>query len=332
MSANRAVVGVTMGDGAGIGPEVILGALAEPSVQALGHYLVIGDAVRMEQAARILGSPLRVHRCAAPAEARFEPGTVDVLDLNLLPADLPWGHVDPRAGHAAFAYIERAVELAKQGVIDAIATAPLNKEALHAGGHLYPGHTEILADLTGTKQYAMLLVTPVLRVIHVTTHLSMRQACDRIKRERVATVIRLGHKVLKDAGIAHPRIAVAGLNPHAGEHGLFGHEEAQEIEPAVAEARAEGIDATGPWPGDTVFLRARQGAFDLVVAMYHDQGHIPVKLMGLETGVNVTVGLPIIRTSVDHGTAFDIAGTGKADPQSMAEALRLALQLAPHRR
>lgn len=326
---DRPVVGVTMGDGAGVGPEVVAGALVMGEIQGLARCLVIGDAWRLEQAIGLTGSRLQVRRCLDPAEASFEPGVIDVIDLGLLPRDLPFGRVDPRAGHAAFAYIERAVELALAGRIAAIATAPINKEALHAGGHLYPGHTEILAHLTGTRRYAMLLVTPLLRVIHVTTHCSMRQACDRISRERVLTVIRLGHKILADAGMSSPRIAVAGLNPHAGEGGLFGAEEEQEIAPAIRDAQAEGIDASGPWPGDTVFLRAKNGAFDLVVAMYHDQGHIPVKLMGLETGVNVTVGLPIVRTSVDHGTAFDIAGTGQADPRSMAEAIRLAVQLAP---
>lgn len=326
------VVGITMGDGAGIGPEVIAGALANPEIAALARCLVIGDAVRMEQAASLKRAGVRVRRCASPADARYESGTIDVLDLGLLPPDLPFGRVDARAGHAAYVYLERAVSLARDGAIDAIATAPLNKEALHAGGHIYPGHTEILADLTGTKQYAMLLVTPLLRVIHVTTHCSMREACDRITKERVLTVIRLGHKVLSDAGMANPRVAVAGLNPHAGEHGLFGDEETREIIPAISAAQAEGLNVSGPWPGDTVFLRAKNGEADLVVAMYHDQGHIPIKLLGLETGVNVTVGLPIIRTSVDHGTAFDIAGTGKADPRSMEEAIRLAVQLAPNRR
>lgn len=330
--SHRPVVGITMGDGAGIGPEVIVGALADPALAALARPLVIGDASRMAEAARILGAPVTIHAITDSAAARYEPGVIDVIDLNLLPPDLPWGQIDARAGHAAFAYIERAVRLAEAGEIHAIATAPLNKEALHTAGHLYPGHTELLAQLTGTRQVAMLLVTPELKVIHVTTHCSMREACDRIRRERVLTVIRLGHKVLRDTGIASPRIAVAGLNPHAGENGLFGQEEIDQITPAIADARAEGIDVSGPWPGDTVFLRARTGQFDLVVAQYHDQGHIPIKLMGLESGINVTVGMPIIRTSVDHGTAFDIAGTGKADPRSMAEAIRLAVQLAPSRR
>ncbi|HEX5916002.1 MAG TPA: 4-hydroxythreonine-4-phosphate dehydrogenase PdxA, partial [Rubrobacter sp.] len=236
--------------------------------------------------------------------------------------------LDARAGDAAFRYVERATELAKSGRVGAIATAPLNKEAMHLAGHKYPGHTEILADLTGTRDYAMMLVTDELKVIHVSTHVSLKEAIERARPERELAVIRLAHESLKRLGIESPRVAVAGLNPHAGENGLFGTEDAEHIAPAVAAAVEEGIDATGPHPPDTVMMRARTGAFDIVVVQYHDQGHIPIKLMGFDTGVNVTVGLPFFRTSVDHGTAFDIAGTGKADPASLRAALDLARSLA----
>nr|MBA3471652.1 4-hydroxythreonine-4-phosphate dehydrogenase PdxA [Rubrobacter sp.] len=222
----------------------------------------------------------------------------------------------------------RATELALEGSVGAIATAPLNKEAMHMGGYKYPGHTEILAELTGTKDFAMMLQTEELRVIHVSTHVSLREAIDRVSKERVLTVIHLARDALAKIGVEEPKIAVAGLNPHAGENGLFGDEDTEHIAPAVAEAREEGIDVTGPHPPDTVFAKARKGEFDMVVVQYHDQGHIPIKLMGFEGGVNVTVGLPFFRTSVDHGTAFDIASTGRADHSSMRTAIELARDLA----
>jgi 4-hydroxythreonine-4-phosphate dehydrogenase len=253
---------------------------------------------------------------------------VDVLTETDLPGDLPFGELDARAGDAAFRYVQKATNLASAGRVAAIATAPLNKEAMHLAGHRYPGHTEILADLTGTKDYAMMLVTDELKVIHVSTHVSLREAIERARPERELSVIRLAHESLRKLGFDRPRIAVAGLNPHAGENGLFGTEDAEQIAPAVAAAVDERMDATGPWPPDTVLMRARRGEFDVVVVQYHDQGHIPVKLMGFDTGVNVTVGLPFFRTSVDHGTAFDIAGTGKADPASLRAALDLARTLA----
>jgi 4-hydroxythreonine-4-phosphate dehydrogenase len=214
--------------------------------------------------------------------------------------------------------------------VPAICTAPLNKAALHAAGHRYPGHTELLAELSGTEEVSMMLATADLRVIHVTTHVGLIDAVELIEPARVLRTIRRGHDALRKAGIERPRIAVCGINPHAGEGGLFGHgEEEAKVAPAVEEARAAGIDVQGPLPADTLFLRARQGDFDLVVAMYHDQGHAPVKVLGLEGGVNITVGLPFVRTSVDHGTAFDIAGTGKADERGMLEALRRAAELTP---
>jgi 4-hydroxythreonine-4-phosphate dehydrogenase len=322
------LVAVTMGDPAGIGPEIIARAFADPAFREENRALVVGDAGHMERAARLLDLPLRANAISEPEEAAFEPGTVDVLSETELPEDLPLGELDARAGDAAFRYVRKATELASAGRVAAIATAPLNKEAMHLAGHKYPGHTEILADLTGTKDYAMMLVTDELKVIHVSTHVSLREAIERARPERELAVIRLAHESLRKLGFDEPRIAVAGLNPHAGENGLFGSEEAEQIAPAVADANAEGMDATGPWPPDTVLMRARRGEFDVVVVQYHDQGHIPVKLMGFDTGVNVTVGLPFFRTSVDHGTAFDIAGTGKAEPASLHAALDLARKLA----
>jgi len=322
------LVAVTMGDPAGIGPEIIARAFADPDFREENRALVVGDAGILERAIRLLDLPLRANAVADPEEAAFEPGTVDVLAETELPEDLPFGELDARAGDAAFRYVEKATELASAGRVAAVATAPLNKEAMHLAGHKYPGHTEILADLTGTRDYAMMLVTDELKVIHVSTHVSLREAIERARPERELAVIRLAHESLRKLGFDEPRIAVAGLNPHAGENGLFGTEDAEHIAPAIAAAADEGMDATGPWPPDTVLMRARRGEFDVVVVQYHDQGHIPVKLMGFDTGVNVTVGLPFFRTRVDHGTAFDIAGTGEAEPASLRAALDLARKLA----
>jgi 4-hydroxythreonine-4-phosphate dehydrogenase len=319
---------VTIGDPAGIGPEIIAKTFAEEGFNSENQALVVGDTGILHRATRLLELPLDVNEISQPEDALFQPGSVDVLQVGELPEDLPFGELDGRAGAAAFAYVRRATELALEGSVGAIATAPLNKEAMHLGGFKYPGHTEILAELTGTKDFAMMLQTEELRVIHVSTHVPLREAINRVKKERVLTVIRLARDALAKIGVDEPKIAVAGLNPHAGENGLFGKEDAERIAPAVAEAREEGIDASGPHPPDTVFARARKGEFDIVVVQYHDQGHIPIKLMGFEGGVNVTVGLPFFRTSVDHGTAFDIAGTGKADHSSMRAAVELAHRLA----
>jgi 4-hydroxythreonine-4-phosphate dehydrogenase len=321
------VVAVTMGDPAGVGPEIVAKVFADGDGE-LPRALVIGDAAILERAVALLDLPLRVNRVESPRDAAFEPGTVDLVAATDLPEDLPFGEIDARAGHAAYEYVRRAVGHALDGEVHAIATAPLNKEAMHLGGHKYPGHTELLAELCGVRDYAMMLVSHDLRVVHVSTHVSLEEAIRRVQPERELTVIRLAHRSLLQLGVERPRVAVAGLNPHAGEAGLFGTEDTERIAPAVEAARAEGIDASGPWPPDTVFMAARQGRFDIVVVQYHDQGHIPIKLMGFDTGVNVTVGLPFFRTSVDHGTAFDIAGTGKADAGSMRAALDLAASLA----
>src|SRR5215218_8438243 len=322
------LIAVTMGDPAGIGPEIVARTFADPGFGDENRAFVVGDTAILRRAIQLLDLPLVVNEISEPEEAAFEPGSVDVLAVGELPEDLPFGELDARAGDAAFRYVEKATYLASAGRVGAIATAPLNKEAMHLAGHKYPGHTEILARLTGTEDYAMMLVTDELKVIHVSTHVSLREAIERVEPGRELAVIRLAHASMQKLGVESPRVAVAGLNPHAGENGLFGTEDAEQIAPAVAAALEEGIDATGPHPPDTVMMRARTGAFDIVVVQYHDQGHIPIKLMGFDTGVNVTVGLPFFRTSVDHGTAFDIAGTGQADPASLRAALDLARTLA----
>ena len=324
------VVGITMGDAAGIGPEIIVKALGVKGVYEWCRPVVIGDARRLRKAAQIVGAGTSIRTVPDPANAGQRFGEIDCIDIALVPEDLPFGKLSAAAGNAAYHFIARAVELATAGKIAAICTAPLNKEALHAGGHVYPGHTELLAKLSNTPEVSMMLTTPKMRVIHVTTHIGLLDAIEKIEPGLVERTIRRGHEALARAGITRPRIAVCGINPHAGEHGLFGRgEEEKKIGPAIESLRQRGIAVEGPLPADTLFFRAGRGDFDLVVAMYHDQGHGPVKVLGLEAGVNVTVGLPFVRTSVDHGTAFDIAGTGQADERSMVEALRQAVALAP---
>ena len=327
---DRPRIAITMGDAAGVGPEIIMKSLAHADLYERCRPLVVGDAGRLRQAGEIVGTSLTVRAVASPREAAFTHGMVDCIDLGLIPADLPWGRLSPIAGDAAYRYIEKAVRLARAGDIEAICTAPLNKEALQAGGHIFPGHTEMLAHLTGTPEVSMMLMTPKLRVIHVTTHIGLLDAIAKIEPGLVERTILRGHEALVRAGIPRPRIGVCGINPHAGEHGLFGRgEEEEKIEPAIRSLVAQGLDVEGPLPADTLFFRAQRGDFDLVVAMYHDQGHGPVKVLGIEAGVNVTVGLPVVRTSVDHGTAFDIAGTGTVDERSLIEAINQAIALAP---
>ncbi|MER6093168.1 4-hydroxythreonine-4-phosphate dehydrogenase PdxA [Streptomyces bluensis] len=323
------VIAVTMGDGAGIGPEVVVPALLHPDTLRDCRPVVVGDAERLRQAARIVGVDCTIVPVESPAQAEFTPGRVNVIDLALLPADLPWGKLSPKAGDAAYHYVRVAAELAMRGDVQGICTAPLNKEALHAAGHLYPGHTELLAHLTGVEEVSMMLSTPKVKVIHVTTHIGLIDAVNRIEPGLVERTVRRGHEAMVRAGVPQPRIGVCGINPHAGENGLFGYgEEEEKIVPALEVLRADGIDARGPLPADTAFFLASRGDYDLIVAMYHDQGHGPVKVLGIEAGVNLTVGLPVIRTSVDHGTAFDIAGTGRADARSMVEALRQAAEMS----
>src|SRR5262245_43350671 len=324
----RPIIAITMGDPAGIGPEIVMRSLAHDEVHAACRPLVVGDAGRLRQAGTIVRTNLGVQVVAGEGPL-FRPGAVDVVDLGLVPPDLPFGKISATAGEAAYRFIERACRMAVAGEADAICTAPISKEALHAAGHRYPGHTELLAFLTGTPEVSMMLTAPKLRVIHVTTHIGLLDAIERIEPGLVERTIRRGHDVLVKAGIGRPRIGVCAINPHAGEGGLFGRgEEATKIAPAIAACRARGWAVDGPLPADTLFFRAGRGDFDLVVAMYHDQGHGPVKVLGIEAGVNITVGLPVVRTSVDHGTAFDIAGTGKADERSLLEALHQAVELA----
>jgi 4-hydroxythreonine-4-phosphate dehydrogenase len=324
------IIAITMGDAAGVGPEIIMKSLAHADLYERCRPLVVGDAARLEAAGRIVGSPLKVRSLTGIEGARYEFGTVDCIDLKLIPADLPWGRLSAAAGDGAYQYIKVATELAMAAKVDAICTAPLNKEALHAGGHHYPGHTEMLAELTNTPEVSMMLTAPNLRVIHVTTHIGLMDAIRKIEPGLVERVIARGYSVLEKAALPRRKIGVCAINPHAGENGLFGQgEEAEKIIPAIEACRAKGWDVEGPLPADTLFFRAGRGDFDMVVAMYHDQGHGPVKVLGLESGVNITVGLPVIRTSVDHGTAFDIAGTGQADERSLLEALRQGIALAP---
>lgn len=323
-------IAITIGDPAGIGPEIIMKALARPEVHTICQPLVIGDAGRLRQAGRIVGAETAVDSLPDASAAAFDKEAVQCVDLKCVPADLPFGKVSPIAGETAYRCIEAAVKIVQAGQAQGICTAPLSKEALHAAGHKFPGHTEMLAHLTGTPEVSMMLVSPKLRVIHVTTHIGLIDAIARIEPGLVERVIGRGHATLVKAGIANPKIGVCAINPHAGENGLFGHgEEAEKIAPAVEACCAKGWDVRGPLPADTLFFLAGRGDYDLVVAMYHDQGHGPIKVLGLEAGVNVTVGLPVIRTSVDHGTAFDIAGTGVADERSLIEALRQAVDLAP---
>lgn len=322
-------IAVTMGDPAGIGPEIIVKALSEGELNG-APAVVVGC---LETLRRVMAQgkipQIELKEITAVAQARFVPGTINVLDEPLAdPQALQPGKVQAQAGDLAYRCVRRATELAMAGEVHAIATAPLNKEALHSAGHLYPGHTELLAQLTNSKDYAMVLYTDRLKVIHVTTHIALRKFLDTLNQPRVETVIGMADTFLRRVGYTHPRIAVAGVNPHAGENGLFGDEEIQIVGPAIQAMKAKGIDAYGPCPPDTVYLQCYEGQYDMVVAMYHDQGHIPLKLLGFYDGVNITAGLPFIRTSADHGTAFDIAWTGKAKSESMAISIQLAMQLA----
>ena len=321
-----APLAITMGDPVGIGPEIIVKLAMDPA-RPRAPFFVIGDTGRLQRAADMLGVQPRIHAIDTPAQvpATVPPATVFVLQTgDRLPADLAWGRIDARAGAACHAYIQRGIDLALAGEVAGLVTAPIHKEALRAAGCPHPGHTEMLAERSGTRDFAMMLANDELRVLLVSIHVPLQQAIAAVTPDNELRAIRLAHRACRAFGIARPRVAVAGLNPHAGENGLFGDEDRSVIIPAIAAARAEGIDANGPWPGDTVFMRARRGEFDVVVAQYHDQGLIPVKYLGVEQGVNITVGLPFVRTSVDHGTAFDIAGTGRADHASLACALRQA--------
>ncbi|MBN3214899.1 MULTISPECIES: D-threonate 4-phosphate dehydrogenase [Pectobacterium] len=323
------IIAVTMGDPAGIGPEIIIKSLAEGELSG-ASAVVVGCVQTMQRILALNIVPgVELKIIDKPADAVFAPGVINMIDEPLEdPQALKPGVVQAQAGDLAYRCIKKATELAMAGEVHAIATAPLNKEALHSAGHLYPGHTELLAKLTNSRDYAMVLYTDKLKVIHVSTHIALRKFLDTLNRDRVETVIDMADVFLKRVGFTHPRIAVAGVNPHAGENGLFGDEEIKIVSPSVEAMKAKGIDVYGPCPPDTVYLQAYEGQYDMVVAMYHDQGHIPLKLLGFYDGVNITAGLPFIRTSADHGTAFDIAWTGKAKPESMAISIQLAMQLA----
>jgi 4-phospho-D-threonate 3-dehydrogenase / 4-phospho-D-erythronate 3-dehydrogenase len=323
------ITAVTMGDPSGIGPEIILKSFEKPVVRKTA-ILAIGDLGVMERARKMLNiKSFSLKSVASVAECTFSPDILNIMHLDLIrDGQLQPGIVNAASGEAAFQCVRKAVELIRQNEIASIVTAPLNKEAIHMAGHYYPGHTEILASLSGTRNYAMLLYDRKLSVIHVSTHISLLEAITRLSQDRIERVIELADLSMRKLCGRAPRIAVAGINPHAGENGLFGNEEQKIIRPAVMQMKEKGIQAEGPLPPDTVFLQAIKGDYDVVVAMYHDQGHIPLKLLGFSRGVNITVGLPFVRTSVDHGTAFGIAWQGLANEESMTEAIKLARKLS----
>jgi 4-hydroxythreonine-4-phosphate dehydrogenase len=329
----KPLLAVTMGDASGSGPEIIAKALTDPGIRAESRIVVIGDASTMREAMAITGAPGEIRGIKEISAATFQPGVIEVLDLHNVDAGrLVRGRVDPMAGKAAYEYIKMATEMALNGRCDAIVTSAINKEALNKAGYHYDGHTQLLAELCGNPEVAMMLVADKLRVSHVTTHVSLRRAIDLVRPERILTVLSLTREAIRQMGIEQPHIAVSGLNPHAGDGGLFGDEEERIILPAVQKAQTLGMRVTGPLPPDSVFLRASEGQFDAAVAMYHDQGHIALKMLGITQGVNVTLGLPIIRTSVDHGTNFGKAGKGTADPTSLMKAIMLASLMCRHRR
>lgn len=332
----KEIIAVTMGDPAGIGAEVIVKAVHLMGEAFPACILVIGDYRFLCKAVDICQLPLHVKTVASVEEAEFKPGTLSILDLNNAdPERIPYGQISPTAGKAAYEYVEKSIKLALSRQVAAVVTAPLNKAAMNQAGYHYDGHTEIFARLTNTSDYAMMLVEGSLHIVHVSTHVALRKACDLVTKQRLSQVIRLAVAAGEMLNLPRIRIGVAGLNPHSGEGGLFGDEELREIIPAVKEAAAQGIEVDGPIPPDTVFVKARRGLYDFVIAMYHDQGHIPLKLVGFTgdegrvdiSGVNVTLGLPIIRTSVDHGTAFDQAGKGTASAHSMISAMELAVRM-----
>ena len=326
MSSSTTPTAVTMGDPTGIGPEIVIDAIRQYSPAERANIVVVGDADRLRQAALALKADLVIATVSGPGDSTTV-ADVRVVQVGSLPSDLPFGQIDARAGAASFEYVAAAVDLALTQRVSAMVTAPINKEAWNRGGVTFPDHTTALVELTGARRHAMMLATDELRSVLVTVHSSLRQAIESLTADKVLRTIEITHDELRSLGIQAPRIAVAALNPHAGEGGLFGDEESTIIAPGVAAARHAGIDARGPFPADTVFMRARRGEFDAVVAMYHDQGLIPIKLLGIDDGVNVTLGLPIIRTSVDHGTAMDIAGQGIASGASLRYAMTSAHRL-----
>ena len=339
---SKPIVGISMGDPAGIGPEIIVMTLAKPRVYDVCRPIVIGDASVIRRAAGFMKSSLKINPIDDVSKAKLSPDTIDVYDLeNVDIAKQELGKISAMAGHAAFEAVRVMIELAMAKKIDATVTAPIHKEALVLAGHHFPGHTEIFGHFTGTTDFTMMLAAGKLRVVHVSTHVSLRQACDAVTRPRVLKVIELAYGACQKLGIANPLIGVAGLNPHASDGGLFGSEEREHIIPAVNDAKAKGMNVEGPQPPDTFFAKAVSGAYDICVAMYHDQGHIPVKCQGFKydpatrtwpsvNGINVSLGMPIVRASVDHGTAFDQAGKGTASDESLLDAIDYAAKMSRH--
>lgn len=326
----RPIIAITVGDPTGIGAEIAVKTLSKPRYYETARPVVIGDRERLRQSLKFVAEKLEINPVDNVRDARFEYGVIDVLHVDVPGvADLPYGKVLATGGEAAVRYVFKGIELALAREVDAVCTGPLHKEAMHLAGYKqYAGHTEIFAERTGTKDYAMMLYTQGYHVIHVSTHCSLRQACDKATKERVGKVIELAHDMIRTYHVPNPVIAVAGLNPHSGEGGAFGTEEIESIIPAIEEAKARGIEVMGPVPPDSLFVRAGKGQYQVMVVMYHDQGHIPVKIINFDEGVNVTLGIPIIRTSVDHGTAYGKAGKGTASPASMEEAFKLAVTMA----
>ena len=325
----KPAIAITMGDPCGIGPEVVVKAMADPQVYKSCRPLVVGNVHAMEQAVSLTGLAVKINETGDPAGAGLEPGVIDVVDIhNLNPEDITVGQINPTCGQAAMEWVTKAGELALAGVVDALATAPLNKEAASLAGYKSIGHMELLQELSKTQTVATMLMAKNLRVVHLSTHRSLRLACDLVKKDRILEYLRLTHESFVTFGFEDPRIAVAALNPHGSDGGLLGDEEALQISPGIEAARQEGINAIGPVPADIIFHQAIQNQYDAVLCMYHDQGHIPVKVYGFEESITANLGLPFVRTSVDHGTAFDIAGQGVANHESMLESIRLAVALS----
>ncbi len=334
---------ITMGDPAGVGPEVTVKALTHADVYKKCCPIVIGDSAAIEDMIRVCNLPLRVNEISDVSGAKGDFGDVDIINLNLLkPGEWEYKKNTALGGKVSYEYITKGIQMAMDKKVSAVITAPISKESLHLAGFSYSGHTEIFADQTKTKDYAMLLASSELHVIHVSTHVSLREACDRVKKDRVLECIRLANEGMRQLGYDRPRIAVAGLNPHCSENGLFGNEEEKEIIPAIEAAKNEGIIVEGPVSPDVVFVKTQAGQYDIVVAMYHDQGHIPLKLNGFKynrhtnkyetmSGINCTIGLPIVRSSVDHGTAFGKAGEGRANEGSMLDAIYAGIRMAEYR-
>lgn len=339
----RKRLAITMGDPAGVGPEIIVKALSHVEIYQKSIPVVVGDKEALADAIRFCKLPIELCEIKTPGEAKGEFGKIDYINLNYLePNGWEYKKNSAKCGEASFQYVVYGIKCAMDKMVDAVVTAPINKESINMAGHPYSGHTEIFAEYTGTKDFAMLLASKSLHVIHVSTHVSLREACERVKKERVLNVIELANRGMKELGYKNPKIGVAGLNPHCSENGLFGTEEQNEIIPAIESAKAKGIDVVGPEAPDTVFVKCQAGQYDIVVAMYHDQGHIPLKLSGFKydlltnkydsvSGINCTIGLPIVRTSVDHGTAFGKAGEGRANEESMMDAIFAAVEMVKNR-